>query len=176
MNELLQALENDNLVKMKELLDTGIDLNKPVIIGEEYELDEPDETNLLFYAIRTYASLEAIELLLEYGVDIYTYDENGVSTLDTAIKFKRHDIIELCIEKGYDLNESKRKSGIKPLMLTSCFGDIKTAQLLIDKGADINDTDNSGMSPKDYARKLGQKKFEEFLTGLGGEYSAYRNS
>ena len=91
MNELLQALENDNLVKMKALLDTGIDLNKPVIIGEEYELDEPDETNLLFYAIRTYASLEAIELLLEYGVDIYTYDENGVSTLDTAIKFKRHD-------------------------------------------------------------------------------------
>jgi len=33
--------------------------------------------------------------------------------------------------------------------------------------------DRSGMSAKDYARKLGQKKMQEFLTEKGGKFSAY---
>ena len=175
MNELIKALDNDNLVKLKEILENGIDLSKLVIIGEEYELDEPDEIHILFYAIRTHCSIEAIEFLLDYGVDIYMLDENGISTLDTAIKFRRKDIIELCIQNNFDLNSSKRRSGIKPLMLASCFGDTTIAKLLIESGADINAKDKSGMSAKDYARKLGQKKMQEFLESLGGEYGIYRD-
>jgi len=174
MTELIQALDNDSLIKIKSILDNGIDLSKPVIIGEEYELDEPDEIHIFFYAIRKHCSIEAIELLLEYGIDIFMLDENGISTLDTAIKFKREDIIKLCIKKGFDLNQSQRKSGIKPLMLTSCFGDIKTAKLLIDNGAEINAKDKSGMSSLDYAKKLGQKKMEKFLKEMGGEHSLYK--
>jgi ankyrin repeat protein len=174
MKELTKAIDNDNLVKMKSLLKEGIDLSQLVIIGEEYELDEPDEIGILFYAIRTHASLPAIELLLSYGIDIFELDENGVSILDTAIKFRRIDIIKLCIDRGFDLNSSSRRSGIKPLMLAACFGDITIVKLLLDNGADINDRDRSGMSPKDYARKLGQKKMEEFLTQNGGVYLLYR--
>jgi len=173
MKALLEALDNDNLVKMKALLEEGVDLSQLVIIGEEYELDEPDEIGILFYAIRNYASIEAIELLLLYGVDIFALDDNNISALDTAIKFKRIDMIELCIEKGFDLNKSSRKSGIKPLMLASCFGDTTIAKLLIERGANINEQDGMGMSPKDYARKLGQKKMLEFLEENGALHSAY---
>lgn len=174
MDELLLAIENDNLVKMRSILEGGVDLSKPIIIGEEYELDEPDEISILFYAIRNYASLDSIELLLEYGLDIKDSDENGISTLDTAIKFKRHDIINLCLSRGVDVNSSQRKSGITPIMLASCFSSIDTAQLLLDNGADINAKDNYGMTPKDYARKLGQKKMQEFIEQNGGEFSIYR--
>jgi len=174
MKALLEAIEKDNLVKMRKLLEEGVDLSCPVIVGEEYELDEPDEIGILFYAIRNYASLEAIELLLEFGVDLTECDENGISALDTAIKFRRHDVINLCLDRGLDVNESQRKSGITPLMLASCFSDTKTAELLLDYGADINATDRSGMSPKDYARKLGQKKMQKFLEEKGGRFSAYR--
>ncbi len=173
MNALLEAIDRDNLVKMRELLEGGIDLSRPVIIGEEYELDEPDEIGILFYAIRNRASLEAIELLLEFGVNLTECDENGISALDTAIKFRRHDIMNLCLDRGIDVNKSQRRSGITPLMLASCFSDTKTAQLLLDYGADINATDRSGMSPKDYARKLGQKKMQAFLEEKGGRFSAY---
>jgi len=174
MKALLEAMEHDNMVKMKALLEEGVDLSTPILIGEEYELEDYDEISLLFYAIRNYASLEALELLLEYGLDIEERDDTGISALDTAIKFKRHDVIELCIERGLDVNLSSRKSGITPLMLASCFSDTRTVELLLESGAEINATDKAGMSPKDYARKLGQKKMQEFLTEKGGRFSAYR--
>ena len=173
MKTLLEAMGHDNLVKMKVLLEEGVDLSTPIIIGEEYDLEDHDEIGLLFYAIRNYVSLEALELLMEYGLDIKACDEMGISALDTAIKFKRHDVIELCIDKGLDVNASSRRSGITPLMLASCFSDTKTAELLLRYGADINAIDRSGMSAKDYARKLGQKKMQEFLTEKGGKFSAY---
>ncbi|MEA3490419.1 MAG: ankyrin repeat domain-containing protein [Campylobacterota bacterium] len=174
MKELLEAIEHDNLVKMKALLEEGVDLSTPIIIGEEYDLEDHDEISLLFYVIRNYASLDAIELLLEYGLDIKACDDTGISALDTAIKFKRHDIIKLCIAKGLDVNASSRKSGITPLMLASCFSNIQTVELLLEYGAKINATDRAGMSPKDYARKLGQKKMQEFLSEKGGEFSVYK--
>lgn len=173
MKELLEALEHDSLVKMRSLLEEGIDLSKPVIIGEEYELDEPDEIGLLFYAIRTHASIEAIELLLEYGLDIHEVDSDKVSPLDTAIKFKRKDIVRFCIEKGADLNTTKRRSGILPVQLASCFGDIEMVELLLENGANIDVTDASGMSAKDYAKKLGQKKMEAFLAEKGAKFNLY---
>jgi len=173
MDELLLAIENDNLVKIRSLLEGGLDLSEPVIIGEEYGLDEPDEISILFYAIRNYATIEAIELLLKYGVDINQSDENGITALDIAIKYKRHDIIKLSIDRGIDINDSRRKSGITPIMLASCFSSIETIELLLEYGADINAKDNHGMTPKDYARKLGQKKVQEYLTLKGGEFSIY---
>ncbi|WP_295421152.1 ankyrin repeat domain-containing protein [Sulfurovum sp.] len=175
MKELLEAIEHDSLVKMRALLEQGLDLSKPVIIGEEYELDEPDEIGLLFYAIRTGASLEAIELLLEYGLDIHQLDDDKISALDTAIKFKRKDIVQLCIDKGVDLNSTKRKSGILPLLLASCFNDTEMVELLLEHGADLNATDASGMSAKDYAKKLGQKKMVDFLDEKGAKFNLYPN-
>ena len=100
-------------------------------------------------------------------------DSEGVSALDMAIKFKRKEVIQFCIDNGFDLNTTKRKSGITPVMLASCFSDIEMMQLLLDGGADINALDKIGMSPKDYSKKLGQKKMTEFIHEKGGRFSRY---
>jgi len=175
MKALLEAIEHDALVKMRALLEQGINLEQPIIIGEEYELDEPDEIGLLFYAIRTHASLEAIELLLEYKLDIHQLDDDNISALDTSIKFKRKDIAQLCIDKGMDLNTTKRRSGILPLLLAACFSDTEMVELLLNNGAELNATDASGMSAKDYAKKLGQKKMVAFLDEKGAKHNLYPN-
>jgi len=174
MNEITQAIENDSIVKLKSLIESGVDLNKPVLIGEEYDLEEYDEVSPLFYAIRSHASLEMIEMMLENGVALFQTDCDGISMLDTAIKFRRKDVIGLCIQKGFDLNRTKRKSGITPVMLAACFSDIEMIQMLIDSGGEINATDSTGMSPLDYARKLGQKKMQAFLEERGAKHALYK--
>jgi len=175
MNPVTEAIENDSIATLKSLVKKGVDITKPIIIGEEYDLDDYDTIAPLFYAIRKYASLELIEFLLENGADIFETDSDGVSALDMAIKFKRKDVVKYCLEKGYDLNTTKRKSGIKPLMLACCFNDLEMIQMLLDNGADLNAYDNTGMSAKDYAKKLGQKKTLEFLEAKGARFKAYPN-
>lgn len=175
MNEVTQAIENDSVAKMKSLLKNGADLTKPILIGEEYDLEDYDEISPFFYAIRKYASMEMLDLMLENGVDLHETDSDGISALDMAIKFKRKDVIQFCIDKGFDLNVSKRKSGITPVMLAACFHDLEMMKMILDNGGEINAVDKSGMSPKDYAKKLGQKKMIEFLDEQGGMCSRYPN-
>lgn len=175
MNPLTLAIENDSIAKVKSLLKEGVDLNKPILIGEEYDLDEYDDIAPFFYAIRKRASLEMLELFLENGVDLKATDSEGVSALDMAIKFKRKDVIQFCIDNGFDLNSTKRKSGITPVMLAACFSDYEMMQVLLDGGGDINAVDKAGMSPKDYAKKLGQTKMVEYLDEKGAKFSRYPN-
>ncbi len=175
MNEVTQAIENDSVAKMKSLLKSGADLNKPILIGEEYELEDYDDISPFFYAIRKYASMEMLELMLENGVDLHEVDSDGISALDMAIKFKRKDVIQFCVDRGFDLNTSKRKSGITPVMLAACFSDIEMMEMLLNSGGDVNVADRSGMAPKDYAKKLGQKKMLDFLDKKGAKFNAYPN-
>lgn len=176
MGILSEAIENDSLAKIKSLIKDGIDLKIPILIGEEYDLEDYDEISPLFYAIRKYACMEMIELFLENGIDIEERDSDGVSALDMAVKFRRFDVIQFCVDKGFDVNESRRKSGITPVMLASCFSSIPMMQLLIDNGAILNTVDKSGMSPKDYSKKLGQKKMTEFLDEQGAKFNLYPNT
>ena len=173
MNELSQAIENDSIAKLKSLVKSGVDLNKDILIGEEYELEDYDEISPFFYAIRKYASMDMLVYMTQNGVDVNCVDLDGISALDMAIKFKRKDVIEFCLDNGFELNSSKRKSGITPVMLAACFSDIDMMKLLLDKGGDVNQADRVGMAPKDYAKKLGQKKMLEYLTSRGAKFNIY---
>ncbi len=173
LNELMEAIENDSVVKIRKLCETGVDLTAQIDMGIEYGLEDPDYTPVLFYAIRKYASLDAIEMLLKHGCNIQEIDDDGLGAIDIAIKFKRADVVQFCIDKGLDVNATSRKSGITPIILAACFNNTEIAQILIDNGANINNQDGNGMSTKDYAKKLGQKKMLAFLDERGAKYNRY---
>jgi len=104
VQELLRAIEEDMLVEVKRLLNSGsFDLNSEVEIGTEYDLDEYDEIPLLFYLIQSGASFDMIKLLIDNGMDISYTNREGVGAIDYAIKFNRKDIVELCKDSGIDL-------------------------------------------------------------------------
>jgi len=167
VHRLLEALSHDNLVSLRKLLSSGeIDLTQEVEVGSEYELDEPDEIPLLLYAIQYHASLEAIELLLEAGVDIAEVNRDGVGAIDIAIKYRRLDILNLCYEHGISLVESRRKSGITPIMLAASLNDHEIVRYLLDKGADIHAPDRYGMRAIDYVKRMGHKSMVEFIENL----------
>ncbi len=173
MEELIEVIENDSIVALKKLCKAGIDLNQPIDAGLEYGLEDPDYMPVLFFAIRKHASIEFIEVLLENGLDFHQTDEDGLSAIDIAIKFKRLDMVQYCIDKGVDLNSTKRPSGITPITLAACFNNTQIVQLLLDNGAEINAEDNRGMSTKDYAKKLGQKKMLVYLDERGAKFNRY---
>jgi ankyrin repeat protein len=173
MEELTEAIENDSIVKVRALCKAGADLTAPIDAGREYGLEDPDNMPVLFYAIRKNASIELIEVLLEYGCSIKEIDEDGLSAIDIAIKFKREDIIHFCMKSGLDINETHRPSGITPIVLASCFSNTAIVELLLKYGAEINAQDGNGMSAKDYARKLGQKKMVTFLHKRGARHNRY---
>jgi ankyrin repeat protein len=114
-----------------------------------------------------------LELFLANGVELMKTDSDVVSSLDMAIKFKRKEVIQFCIDNGFDLNTTKRKSGITPVMLAACFSDMDMMQMLLDGGGKINAIDGAGMSPKDYSKKSGQTKMTEFINEKGGKFSRY---
>ena len=173
MEELIEAIENDNIVALKKLCKSGIDLTQPIDAGLEYGLEEPDYVPTLFYAIRKHASIEFIETLLENGLELTQVDDDGLSAIDIAIKFKREDVIDFCVKNGMNVNDTSRPSGITPIMLAACFNNTDIVQKLIDYGADINAQDNNGMSAKDYAKKLGQKRMVTFLEEYGAKHNLY---
>lgn len=175
MQALAEAISNDSIATVKRLLDKNeANISDHLIIGDEYELDEPDEVSVLVYAIRTYADIEMIKLLVEYGANIHETDTFGVGSVDVAIKFKRYDVVKLCVDSGIDLNVTKRKSGITPLMLASCFNDTDMIDLLLENGASVSSVDKMGMSAIDYAKKMGQKKMSEYLKEKGVQHNLYK--
>ena len=164
LKRLIEALDRDNLVDIKKILESGdINLEADVIVGQEYDLDEPDEIPLLFYAIMNGASLEAIKMMIEAGMALDIYTKEGVGALDIAIKYKRSDIVKLCKEHGISLTSTKRKSGMTPIMLAAGFNDKEMVEFLIKEGADVLERDNYGMNALDYASKLGYSSMKDFI-------------
>ncbi|KIM02937.1 MAG: ankyrin [Sulfurovum sp. AS07-7] len=169
MSSFSNAIDRDSIAELKKLLAEGEDINQTLVIGEEYDLDSPNEVSVLNYAVRKGASLELIKFLVENGADIFAIDREGVGIMDIAIKFKRYDIVQFCIDSGIDPNTTKRKSGILPIMLAGCFNDIDMIKLLLKNGAKPDGKDKSGMSAIEYAVKMGQKSVVKFLEELENE-------
>jgi ankyrin repeat protein len=167
INQILESAEYDDLVTLRKLLKFyNPDLNCQVVIGQEYDLDEYDEVPLLFYLVMNHVSLEAILLMLDSGLDLDITNSEGLSVVDLAIKFHRVDILELCRAKGFDFNETKRKSGMTPLMLAAAFNDVEILTYLLKEGVNPDKIDKKGMSALDYAKKMRHKKAQEVLESM----------
>ena len=176
MSALLEAVERDNLVALRKVLESGAaDLSGEVVIGEEYELDEPDEIPLLFYLIQKGISLEALKMLVEAGMDLHFVNREGLGALDIAIKYRRPDIVRFCKEQGICLSTTRRKSGMTPLMLAAAFNDTEMVKYLLEEGAELNGVDRYGMTALDYARKMRQKQVQELPESRGAKHELYRD-
>jgi ankyrin repeat protein len=162
MSEIMQAISEDNYLQVKKLIKDGVDLNQ-IIENEDNENDEP----LIFYALHKKCSFDLLKLMIDNGVDIEYTNREGVSLLDEAIVHGNIEFITYLLkEKKLDVNKTKRKSGLTPLIQAACYGNIDLVKLLISFGADINKSDNLNLTAIDYARKLQQKKMHEFLKNL----------
>jgi len=159
MKELISAVVSNDIIKTKKALKNVENINQ--------SLDMEDDDNIFFLAIKHKVDIEILRLLVDSGLDIDYANELGVGILDEAINCGDLEFIKYLVEeKGLNPIVTKRKSGFTPLMQAVSYGFIDIVKYLLQNGADMEQKDNFGFTPKDYARKLGQIKVLDYLNSL----------
>ena len=80
----------------------------------EQELSEAEDRRKLFQAAAK-GDVEAVQLLVDSGVDANITDENQMTALHHAAMHARDGVIKALIERGADLNATDLKGGFSPL-------------------------------------------------------------
>lgn len=110
-------------------------------------------------------SFESLKMLIDTGIDIDGVDYNHITALCYAVDRGKTTMAKFLLEKGANI-EFRDPYGNTPLMIAcSRFmrnGD-EMIHLLISYGADVNATNNYGVSPKSYSKiAAGFPEIEEF--------------
>ena len=147
MNKWLELLKNNDYMGVKKYLKDGADLEETNEGGE----------SVLACALIARCDLEIIMLLIDSGADVFDFDDEGVSIFDLAITYDNIDIVKYILEKGIDVNNTKRRSGFTSLMAAACYGRVEVAKLLLENGANQKAQDLKGFTAIDFARKMNKK-------------------
>lgn len=131
---LTEAVSRDDLALVDCLLQNGADPNQPDACGPP-----------LHYASRG-ASPEIIKLLLRYGAKVNALDRNGRTALSEAVacgEYPNSAIAKtkLLLAAGAKVNLCGEKCSLErtfPLYLAAQSGNTEVAELLIERGADVN--------------------------------------
>ncbi|MBD3796249.1 MAG: ankyrin repeat domain-containing protein [Campylobacterales bacterium] len=153
MNQWIEPLKQNDLKKIKELVQKGNDINDQNESGE----------SVLAYALRSRCEFELLMYLVQNGADIYDTDNEGVSIFDMAITYNNTQMMQYLIDQGLDVNKTQRKSGFTPLMCAACYGRIEAAKLLLKSGADKDASDYKGFTATDFARKMHKNSILKLL-------------
>ena len=153
MNEWVEVLKNDDYIGVKMLIKKGLDVNEENDIGE----------SVLASALRYRCDFDLLMLLVENGADIFDFDNEGVSIFDMAITYDDMQMVKYILDKGIDVNQTRRRSGFTALMAASCYGRVDIAKLLLENGANHKSLDAKGFSAIDFARKMNKKSVLELF-------------
>ena len=165
------------------LLETGADPNVTLKMGE----------TPLMTAARS-GSLRTVELLLAYGADVNASEhERGQTALMWAVAQRHPDVVRLLVKRGADLgarttvwyqlentagntnpsgNFRMAHGGSTPLLFAARQGDVRTARVLVEAGADVHDTAASGTSALVIAAHSAHGSLARYLLEQGADPNA----
>ena len=146
--------------------------------------DMPDKvgrTPLMIAAIDDEADPEVIDTLLEFGADINARDKRGITPLMWAVvnADKNPDIVipALIRTGGFMADGWKLWSAFLCLAAAAKRGiQLDMIQRLIQKGADVNATDNKGMSAMMFALMNGDDEAADILSEAGAQINFDMNN
>ncbi|MEH7613320.1 M48 family metallopeptidase [Gottfriedia acidiceleris] len=153
---LTQAVLDNDIEQVKELIDEGEDVN---------ELNRDHESPLLkaSYTDGEPLNLEMLKLLLDNGANPTIGDADDWTILHAAAYLGDKEAIDLLLKYGADINQPDNV-GETPIFDTIYeVDDLKTFQYLIKKGADLSIKNVDGMTLKEVAKENGAKKILEWF-------------
>jgi ankyrin repeat protein len=142
MNQLVKAIKENNLKKVKELIST-------VNINRTFKNNRDKEQTPLQYAVES-GFTEIVKLLIENGADLNKSNNDGCTPLHLAATYGHLEVIKLLIENGADIHKSDN-GGCTPLHIAATYGHLEVIKLLVYSGANVNYTNNRGKTALELA-------------------------
>jgi len=110
-----------------------------------------------------YGQKEVAELLLAQKADVNSRDENGFTPLHWAAEFNQSDVTRVLLANKADTTLKVPRFGWTPLRLAVLHGHIRTAEALLQGGADPNLKDEENIPLLHQAIISGKKEMVELL-------------
>ena len=154
---LIQEVINENISKVKALLDDGIDVNAGI-----------DGGGTALYAASRIGNLEIVKLLLDRGAEVNITDTDGGSVLGVAAQDGHIEIVKILIAKGAKVNTSSN-DGVTALLLASQNGYFEVVKELLAKNAKVNVKDSDGATALYMASQNGHTEIVKILLDNGAD-------
>ena len=179
------ACASRNTGIVQRLLAAGADANQGLLVGE----------TVLMRCTAT-GDPAAVEALIEYGADVdATEPENGQTALMWAAAHRQPEVARVLLAHGAAVDARTvtrvqfRGTGLRsttspagatyfdaggftPLLFAARHGDIDSARLLLNAGADVDDTGADGNGALALAAMSGHPRLAEFLLARGANPNA----
>jgi ankyrin repeat protein len=179
------AAENANVAMVERLLEAGADPNTTLPGGE----------TMLMTAART-GRVGAVRALLAAGADLVARESaRGQTALMWAAAHREPDVVRVLLKHGAatDARTVARRQfrgtglrsttspagathfgagGFTPLLFAARHGDVASARLLLNAGADVDETGADGNSALVLATMSGHPRLAEFLLARGADPNA----
>lgn len=138
------------------------DMNAAMVAGEPATKRAADGTPVLILAVGA-RSLDVVKILIENGARPDDRSRDETTALTLAASNGDYDIAEYLLDHKADVNlpGALRES---PLIKAARARHASVVGLLIDRGADIEDTDSSGATALDIAKANNQPAIVALLT------------
>ncbi len=125
-----------------------------------------------FFKAVSAGSSDTIRLFILGGFNVNTcreLDGDIQTVMHAAILKKDMKLAAFLLDHGYDSNEETCGVKTPPLHLAAMRGLVDISKLLIERGADVNRKDRSGMTPLMLAQQMGRPVMENFLRAHGAK-------
>jgi ankyrin repeat protein len=175
--QLLNAVSNNNVATVRQLLDNGADIEAPGQNGDK----------ALDIAVQQ-GDLAMVNLLLEKGAQVDAKDSSGETALIEAARTGNVEIVRILLPRTSDQREKNgalfAAAGGGPVEIQMQNPDskvsderaprpvlesswLKIARLLLESGANLEATDEDGSTPLTLAAAYGQTDIFSFLLDRG---------
>ena len=156
----VEAARHGQIEPLRLLIKRGVDLKKAG--------PEAAENAVGFHVGTEQKMAEAVNFLLDLGIDVNSRTKEGKTLLQAAAYDGYPAVAKTLIERGADVN-ARDKDGATALWWTAGVGRREAAALLIDKGADVNAKADDGTTPLARAKSNNDKQMIALLLSHGAE-------